>query len=172
MLDELQSIADAQDLVRRRRGRRGLELLESLNQEPSVNVRIIDDEVPEVSEVDAKLVTLGRRLGVRLMTTDRPLAKVAELQGVECLNLARLANGLREARVPGEIVELEIVREGSEEGQGIGFLEDGSMVVVTDAASLTGTTAAIRLGHEVTTSRGRMLFATLAAGSEPIAPIG
>ena len=172
VLDELQSIADAQDLVRRRRGRRGLELLESLNQEPSVNVRIIDDEVPEVSEVDAKLVTLGRRLGVRLMTTDRPLAKVAELQGVECLNLARLANGLREARVPGEIVELEIVREGSEEGQGIGFLEDGSMVVVTDAASLTGTTAAIRLGHEVTTSRGRMLFATLAAGSEPIAPIG
>ncbi len=161
VLDELQSIADAQDLVRRRRGRRGLELLESLNQESSISVHILDDEVPEVSEVDAKLVTLGRRLGVRLLTTDRPLAKVAELQGVQCLNLARLANGLREKTVPGEIASIEIVREGSEAGQGVGFLDDGSMVVVTDAVALVGTTSEVKLGHEVITSRGRMLFATI-----------
>jgi len=169
VLDELQSIADAQDLVRRRRGRRGLELLEALNQEPSTSVRILDDEVPEVSEVDAKLVTLGRRLGVRLLTTDRPLAKVAELQGVQCLNLARLAHGLRETTVPGEIASIEIVREGSETGQGVGFLDDGSMVVVTDAGHLIGETAQVKLGHEVSTSRGRMLFATISQ-PRPVMP--
>jgi len=169
VLDELQSIADAQDLSRRRRGRRGLELLESLNHEQNVSVRVLDDEVPEVEEVDAKLVTLGRRLGVRLLTTDRPLAKVAELQGVPCLNLARLADGLRETRIPGETLELELVREGSETGQGVGFLEDGSMVVVTDGAACIGSTTMIRVGHEVSTSRGRMLFATLVNDSEPVA---
>lgn len=161
VLDELQSIADAQDPVRRRRGRRGLELLEGLHNEPSVNVRILDDEVPEVVEVDAKLVTLGRRLGVRLLTTDRPLAKVAELQGVTCLNLARLADGLRRARIPGEELSVEIVREGSEPGQGVGFLDDGAMVVVTDAAPFVGARVAVKLGHEVNTSRGTMHFATL-----------
>jgi len=168
VLDELQSIADAQDLIRRRRGRRGLELLESLNHEPHVSVRVLDDEVPEVQEVDAKLVTLGRRLGVRLLTTDRPLAKVAELQGVPCLNLARLADGLRETRVPGETLEMEVVREGSEPGQGVGFLDDGSMVVITDAAALIGSTTMIRVGHEVSTSRGRMLFATVVEDSEAV----
>ena len=166
VLDEIQSIADAQDLQRRRRGRRALELLEVLDRQQNVGVRILEDEVPEVEAVDAKLVTLGRRLGVRLLTADQPLAKVAALQGVECVNLRRLAEGLRPLVVPGDVVDLEIVRAGSDPGQGVGFLADGSLVVVGDAESLVGREVSVRLGKEVTTSRGRMLFATLATVDE------
>jgi len=172
VIDELQGIADAQDLARRRRGRRGLELLDVLDDERQVTVRIVDDEVPEVAEVDAKLVVLCRRMGVGLLTMDRALAKVAELQGVRCLNLQRLAEGLRPALVTGEVVRVELVKEGTEEGQGVGYLADGSMIVVNDAASLIGSEVDVRTGSEVTTSRGRMYFGTLAdaAGADPLAP--
>ncbi len=163
VLDEIQSIADAQDLQRRRRGRRALELLEVLDRQQNVGVRILEDEVPEVEAVDAKLVTLGRRLGVRLLTADQPLAKVAALQGVDCVNLRRLAEGLRPLVVPGDVIRLEIVRAGSDPGQGVGFLDDGSMVVVGGAEPLVGEEVPVRLGKEVSTSRGRMLFATLSA---------
>ncbi len=173
VLDEIQSIADAQDVQRRRRGRRALELLDVLDRQPNVGVRILEDEVPEVEAVDAKLVTLGRRLGVRLLTADQPLAKVAGLQGVDCVNLRRLAEGLKPLVVPGDVVNLEIVRPGSDPGQGVGFLADGSLVVVGDAESLVGEEVPIRLGKEVSTSRGRMFFATVVSGEgapEPVVP--
>jgi uncharacterized protein YacL len=160
VLDELQGIADAQDPFRRRRGRRGLEMLEALRRE-RFNLHIVDDEVPEFDEVDAKLIALARRLKASLVTTDHNLQRVAELQGVTCLNVNRLADVLRPAVVPGEIIRLPITRQGREPGQGVGFLDDGTMVVVGDAAPLVGSDAAVRITSNVQTSVGRMLFATL-----------
>ena len=160
VLDELQGIADAQDPQRRRRGRRGLETLEVLDREARVRVQILDDEVPEVTEVDAKLVSLARRLHVGLLTRDQPLRQIAELQGVPCLDVERLAEGLRPHHVPGDVLEVEIAREGKEPGQGVAFLDDGSMVVVGDAGGQVGSTMRVRVASEVQTSVGRMLFAT------------
>src|SRR5205807_5597135 len=108
VLDEMQGIADAAEPARRRRGRRGLEVLDSLQGDPRVTLHILDDAVPEFATVDAKLVALARRLAVGLMTTDFNLQRVAELQGVPCLNLNRLAEGLRPVHVPGEVVHLAI----------------------------------------------------------------
>jgi uncharacterized protein YacL len=161
VLDELQTIADAQDPLRRRRGQRGLDLLAALQGQSGIDVHILDDEVVELDEVDAKLVTLARRLDVSLLTVDANLQRVAELQGVRCLNLDRLASGLRPVHVPGETVRLPITREGREPGQGVGFLDDGTMVVVGDAEDLVGQEVEVRITGNVQTSVGRMLFATV-----------
>jgi uncharacterized protein YacL len=161
VLDELQTIADAQDPLRRRRGQRGLDLLGALQAQPGVDVHILDDEVVEHEEVDAKLLALARRLEVGLLTVDANLQRVAELQGVHCLNLDRLASGLRPVHVPGETLRIPITREGKEPGQGVGFLDDGTMVVVGDAAPLVGQEVEVRVTGNVQTSVGRMLFATV-----------
>lgn len=162
VLDELQAIADAGDEGRRRRGRRGLEVLEALRRGGLVAVEVGLDEVPEREAVDAKLVTLARRLGATLVTTDGALAQVAELQGVPVRNVNRLAAGLRPVVVPGEVLHLPISREGKEPGQGVGYLEDGTMVVVGGAASYVGRDVRVRVTSHVQTSAGRMLFATVA----------
>lgn len=162
VLDEVQTIADAQDPARRRRGRRGLEILEALRHFPGMEVHVLDDEVPEFEEVDAKLVALARRLGVRLLTVDGALQKVAEVQGVPCLSLHRLTDGLKPVHVPGEVIRLPIAKPGKEPGQGVGFLEDGTMVVVADATAMVGHEVDVRITSNVQTSVGRMLFASLA----------
>ncbi|HMC52440.1 MAG TPA: PIN domain-containing protein [Acidimicrobiales bacterium] len=164
VLDELQAIADAQDPVRRRRGRRGLDLLDALQHTPGLGVHVVDDEVLEHEEVDAKLVALARRLQVQLLTVDSPLQRVAELQGVHCLNVDSLSEGLRKVHLPGETLRLPITREGKEPGQGVGFLDDGTMVVVGDAAPLVGQEIDVRVTGNVQTSVGRMLFASMAPG--------
>ena len=161
VLDELQGIADGQDPNRRRRGRRGLEMLEALRERTDVQVHVLDDEVPEHEEVDAKLVALARRLRTSLITVDEPLRKVAELQGVRCLNVGRLAEGLRPPHVAGDVLRLPVSRQGKEPGQGVGFLDDGTMVVVTDAADLVDQEVDVRVTTHVQTSMGRMLFASL-----------
>jgi uncharacterized protein YacL len=161
VLDEIQTIADAQDSLRRRRGQRGLEVLAALQNTPPFDVHVLDEEVVEHDEVDAKLVALARRLEVGLLTVDGNLQRVAELQGVRCLNLHRLADGLRPVLVPGETVRLPITREGKEPGQGVGFLDDGTMVVVGDAAKLVGQEVEVRITGNAQTSVGRMLFATV-----------
>src|SRR5437870_1025531 len=145
VLDELQGIADAAEPARRRRGRRGLEVLDSLKGDPRVELHIVDDEVPEFATVDAKLVALARRLDVGLMTTDFNLQRVAELQGVTCLNLNRLAETLRPVHVPGEVVRFTVSRPGREAGQGVGFLDDGTMVVVGGASDMVGETVAVHV---------------------------
>jgi uncharacterized protein YacL len=165
VLDELQAIADAQDPNRRRRGRRGLEMLEAMQHQSGIEVHVLDDEVPEHEEVDAKLVALARRLKANLLTVDEPLQRVAELQGVRCLSLRRLADGVRPVHVPGEVVLVPITREGKEPGQGVGFLDDGTMVVVGDAAPMVGREIEVRITSNVQTSMGRMLFASLAPPS-------
>lgn len=162
ILDELQSIADAQDPVRRRKGRRGLDMLEALQRQTGIAVHVVHDDVVEQDEIDAKLVTLARRLRVGLITVDEPLQRIAELQGVRCLNLHRLADSLRPAHVPGEVVRIPITREGKETGQGVGFLDDGTMVVVGDAAEFIGHEVDVRITSNVKTSMGNMLFASVA----------
>lgn len=164
VLDELQGIADAADDTRRRRGRRGLETLDVLRRDPRVVITVVDDEVPEFDAVDAKLVALARRLPADIVTTDANLQSVAEMQGVRCRNLNRLAAGLRPAIVPGEVLNLPISREGKEPGQGVGFLDDGTMVVVGDAAELVGRDVAVRITSNVQTSVGRLLFASVIDG--------
>jgi uncharacterized protein YacL len=161
VLDELQGLADAQDPGRRRLGRRGLEVLDALRS--SDNLEILDDDVPERTEVDAKLVVLAQRTGARLLTLDTNLARVAELQGVVVLDLPRLARTLRPALVPGQVVRLPVSREGREPGQGVGFLDDGTMVVVTDGAELVGHEIDVRIATSVDTAKGRMFFASPAA---------
>lgn len=161
VLDELQSIADAQDPLRRRKGQRGLDLLSALQHVPGCEVHVLDDEVVEHDEVDAKLVALARRLEVGLLTVDTNLQRVAELQGVRCLSLHGLSDGLQPVLVPGETVLLPISREGKEPGQGVGFLDDGTMVVVGDAATFVGREVEVRITGNAQTSVGRMLFATV-----------
>jgi uncharacterized protein YacL len=166
VLDELQGIADAQDPTRRRRGRRALELLDVLRDVPGVEVHVLDDEVPEYVEVDAKLLALAKRLRVGLVTLDEPLQRIAGLQGIRCLSPQRLSDGLRPAHVSGEVMPLAITRPGKEPGQGVGFLDDGTMVVVTDAGELVGQEVDVRVTSSVQTSVGPMLFATPTASAE------
>lgn len=163
VLDEIQGIADAQEPTRRRRGRRGLEVLEALRTVPGVEVHVIDDEVPEHNEVDAKLLALAKRLRVTLLTLDEPLQRIAELQGVRCLSIQRLNDSLRPVVVAGETVHVTIARPGKEPGQGVGFLDDGTMVVVGDAADLVGHEVEVRVNSHVQTSMGQMLFASIAS---------
>ena len=167
VLDELQAVADMADESRRRRGRRGLEVLEAIRQLPGHTVHVLDDDVPEHEEVDAKLIALARRLQADLVTVDGPLQRVAELQGVRCLNLERLSEGLRPVYVPGETFNLPVVRVGREPGQGVGFLDDGTMVVVTGAAALVGREVPVQVTSGTQTSMGRMLFASI-AGAPPV----
>jgi uncharacterized protein YacL len=161
VLDELQGIADAADDARRRRGRRGLELLESLRSEGGPGLVVLPDEVPERDEVDAKLVVLASRLDAVLLTLDTALTRVAEIQGVTCLSFHRLATSLQPVLVPGEVVRLTVTRHGKDEGQGVGFLDDGTMVVVSDGAEKLGRAVEVSIASSVQTSRGRMFFASL-----------
>lgn len=169
VLDHLQTIAEAQDPARRRRGRRGIEMLEALRLQPDVTLHVVEDELPEYDDPDAKLVELARRSHCSLLTLDENLQRTAELQGVRCLSLRRLGEGMRPVYLPGERARIPIVREGKEAGQGVGFLDDGTMVVVGDAGALVGRDVDVRITSHVETSVGRMLFASLVA-SEPEVP--
>jgi len=167
VLDEVQSIADAHDPMRRRQGRRGLEVLDAVRQS-EVRVHVLDDEMVEFAEVDAKLVALARRLRVGLMTVDGPLQQVAELQGIRCLNPDLLVDGLRAERSTGDVLKVWLTRPGREDGQGVGFLEDGTMIVVGSAAELIGHEVEVRVTGQVQTSVGRMLFAALSEPTQPV----
>ena len=162
VLDEMQGFADSSDDTRRRRARRGLESLEVLEREGVSRVFVLDDEVVEHDAVDAKLVALARRLQLRLLTNDGPLARNAELQGVPTCNLRRLAQELAPAIVPGDFVRVALTRPGKEDGQGVGHLDDGSMVVVNGGVDLVGgPDVMLQITSVVPTSGGRLLFARL-----------
>jgi uncharacterized protein YacL len=164
VLDEVQGLADASDETRRRRARRGLETLEVLQREGPVRVFVLDDEVPEHAEVDAKLVALTKRLQLRLLTNDQPLARIAGVQGVPTCNIRRLALDLAPVILPGDFVKVALTREGREVGQGVGHLDDGSMVVVNGGSELVGgPDVQLQVTSVVPTSAGRMVFASLEA---------
>lgn len=170
VLDELQGLADAQDTSRRRRGRRGLEILEALADDRRIRLHILDDDFPGIEQVDSKLIALGKRHRITLLTLDRPLAALARLDGVAVVEVETLADSLRPDVQHGSTHDVEIVREGKEAGQGVGFLDGGSMVVVTDGAHHVGETVAIEVSTSMQTSVGRLYFATMIDGAGPASP--
>jgi len=161
VLNELQAVADLADPTRRARGRRGLEMLSRLQKNPRLEIKIHEADFPEVKEVDAKLLRLTHNLGARLFTTDYNLGKVAELQHVSYVNISELSNLLRPVILPGEIISLRLVREGKEKGQGIGYLTDGTMVVVNEAARSIGQQAQVQVSTVRQTGAGVIVFAEL-----------
>jgi len=159
VLGELQGLADAADELRRGRGRRGLEVLETLRREPGVEVLVVDDEAPGVPEVDAKLVRMCLDRGVALLTLDTNLARSAALAGVRVMNLHALALALRPPVVAGDEVSVLLTKPGKESGQAVGYLDDGTMVVVERAREGIGSEARVHVTSVLTTANGRMVFA-------------
>ena len=159
VLLELQQISDSSDDVKRARGRRGFEMLNRLQHNTKIEVRIHDGDFPEEKGVDAKLVRLARNLNAKLFTNDSNLAKVANLQNVVCVNLHEVSHFMKTAMIPGEPIQLKIVREGRDKGQGIGYLPDGTMVSVNNGQSHLGQTVEAHVLSTVQTGAGVLVFA-------------
>lgn len=157
VLDELQNIADSEEPMRRAKGRRGLEVLNNLKKK--TKVKVLDDDFEKINEVDAKLVKLAKKEGYKLLTTDYNLNKVAKIQGVEVLNLNELANSLKPYVLPGEDLEIKIVQAGKEKNQGVGYLSDGTMVVVEGGDKHIGETVLTEVKRIFQTDAGKMFFA-------------
>jgi len=155
VLKELQQIADSTDPIKRQRGRRGLEILNTIQKETGVNVSVHDDDVPDVKEVDAKLVKLAQLLDAKIMTVDFNLNHVASFQGVKVLNINELANALKPVVFPGELMTLKLLKEGKEYNQAVGYLDDGTMVVVEDARRLIGQEVKVAVTSVLQTPAGR-----------------
>lgn len=166
VLQELQHIADSTDSSRRVRGRRGLDMLKKLQESERAEVRIERQDFDHLQEVDAKLVALALRLNASIVTNDYNLSKVAEVQGIRVLNINKLTNALRPVVLPGEVLRLHILKEGKEQGQGIAYLEDGTMVVVENAASLLGQEVEASVTSILQTTGGRMIFTTLKSSEQ------
>jgi uncharacterized protein YacL len=159
VLEELQHIADSADSMRRNRGRRGLEVLQRLQKESPVPVEISDADAEGVPEVDAKLVKLARQWKCAIITNDFNLNRVAELQGVKVLNINELAHAVKPILLPGEEMAVKIMQEGKEIGQGVGYLDDGTMIVVENGKSFIGSTIDVTVTRVLQTVAGRMIFA-------------
>lgn len=161
VLKEIQQIADSSDAIKRARGKRGLEMLNRIQRNSGAEVRIHEGDFPEEREVDAKLVRLARNLNARLYTNDYNLSKVAELQKVSCVNLHEVAKCLKVILLPGEILRLKIVREGKDKGQGIGYMPDGTMVVVHNAQPHVGEQVEAEVQSLLQTGAGIIVFADM-----------
>lgn len=159
VLKELHQIADSNDPVRRARGRRGLDVLSRLQRNPRQEVKIHEGDFPEETGVDGKLVRLARVLGAKLFTTDYNLGKIAELQSVPHVNVNELASRLKPVVLPGETLSLRLVREGRDKGQGVGYLSDGTMVVVNQGQSLIGQQVEVQVQSLLQTGAGVIIFA-------------
>lgn len=163
VLNELQHIADSPDVLRRNRGRRGLEILGRLQKDAETRVEISEMDVEGVREVDSKLVKLAREMGCAIMTNDYNLNSVAKLQGVKVLNVNELANAVKVVVLPGESLSVRIIQEGKEAGQGVGYLDDGTMVVVEDGRRYIDQDVEVLVTRVLQTVAGRMIFAQLEA---------
>jgi uncharacterized protein YacL len=159
VLNELQHIADSPDSLRRQRGRRGLDILNQLQKDPSISFRITDLDVEGVRAVDDKLVVLAKQLRCPILTNDYNLNRVAELQGVQVLNINELANAVKTVFLPGETINVLVIQEGKEAGQGVGYLDDGTMVVVEDGVGLIDEQISASVTKVLQTAAGRMIFA-------------
>jgi uncharacterized protein YacL len=159
VLNELQYVSDSADNLRRQRGRRGMEVLSELQKDANIPVTITDIDVEGVREVDDRLVVLARQLNCPILTNDYNLNRIAELQGVKVLNINELANAVKAILLPGESLEMAIIQEGKEYGQGVGYMEDGTMVVVEDGHKFIGHTIKITVSKVLQTAAGRMIFA-------------
>jgi uncharacterized protein YacL len=161
VLNELQYIADSPDNLRRQRGRRGMEVLSRLQKETIIPVRISDIDVEGVRDVDDKLVILARQLRCPILTNDYNLNRIAELQGVAVLNVNELANAVKMVLLPGESLSVKIIQEGREAGQGVGYLDDGTMVVIEDGREYLNLDTTVIVTKVLQTAAGRMIFARI-----------
>ncbi|NWF99110.1 MAG: PIN domain-containing protein [Nitrospirae bacterium] len=161
ILQELQHIADSPDPMKRARGRRGLDILHKIQKMSHINVRIIDEDFPNLHEVDAKLVALAKLLNAKVITNDYNLNKVAGLHGISVLNINELANSLKPIVLPGESMKVFILKEGKEYNQGVAYLDDGTMVVVENARKFIGKNAEVTVTSVLQTTAGRMIFTKL-----------
>ena len=161
VLRELQQIADSQDSLKRNRGRRGLDMLNKIRKSGHMEVKIHEEDLPDIRDVDAKLIKLAKMLNAKVFTNDYNLNKIAELQGVSVLNINELANALKPVVIPGELMEAKIVKEGKEYNQAVAYLDDGTMVVIDNAKHLIGQTVKVIVTSVLQTAAGRMIFAKL-----------
>ncbi len=161
ILQELQHIADSPDPIRRAKGRRGLDILHRIQKLSNTEVVITEKDFPKIKEVDAKIITLARFLNAKVITNDFNLNKVAQLQDVIVLNINELANVLKPVVMPGEVLNLFVVKEGREHNQGVAYLDDGTMVVIENARKIIGKHAGIIVTSVLQTTAGRMIFAKL-----------
>ena len=159
VLEELQHIADMSDSLKRARGRRGLDILQKLQNDFSTQVEIINHDFDDISEVDSKLVRLGQLTGSKIITNDYNLNKVAELRGGSVLNINELANAIKPVVIPGECMHVTVVKEGKESGQGVAYLEDGTMIVVENGRKFINETINVEVTSALQTAAGRMIFA-------------
>ncbi len=164
VLKELQAVAASSDPIKQARGRRGMEVLNELRRIKHLDIRTPESQVSRRQDVDAKLVFLAQSMRAKLLTTDFNLTKLAEFQGVQCLNLNQLAKSLRPELVLGELLTLELSRPGKEDGQAVGYLDDGSMVVVVDGRNQLGRRVEVEVTSVLPTSGGKMVFARLTGG--------
>jgi len=161
VLRELQQIADSTDPIKRQRGRRGLEILNTIQKEPGMDISIHEQDFPETSEVDAKLVMLAKLIEAKILTVDFNLNRVASIQGIKVLNINELANTLKPVVFPGEQMHIKLIKEGKEHNQAIGYLDDGTMVVVEDARKMIGQDVEVAVTSVLQTQAGRMIFTKL-----------
>ncbi|PIP19285.1 MAG: PIN domain nuclease [Candidatus Omnitrophica bacterium CG08_land_8_20_14_0_20_41_16] len=161
VLHELQQIADSTDPIKRQRGRRGLEILNTIQKESGLDITINEEDFAGTSEVDAKLVKLAKLLGAKILTIDFNLNRVATIQGIKVLNINELANALKSLVFPGEEIQIKLIKEGKEHNQAVGYLDDGTMVVVEDARRLMGQEVKAAVTSVLQTQAGRMIFAKL-----------
>jgi len=159
VLDELQHIADSSDTLRRNRGRRGLEILAQMQKQSATPVEVAEEEVPEATEVDAKLVALAKARSRVILTNDFNLNRVAEVQGLRVMNINSLANAVKPAVLPGEELRVRVIQEGKEAGQGVGFLDDGTMIVVEGGGRFMDKDLDVSVTRVLQTVAGRMIFA-------------
>lgn len=161
VLRELQQISDSSDPIKRQRGRRGLEILDLIQKDLRIHVNIQEEDFPEIVEVDTKLVRLAKLLEAKVFTVDYNLNRVASLQGVKVLNINELANAIKTIVLPGEEIRVRLIKEGKEFNQAVGYLDDGTMIVVEDAKRLIGQEVRVAITSTLQTPAGRMIFAKL-----------
>ena len=158
VLNELQHIADSTEPLRRNKGRRGFDILRALQNNPAIDVEISEEEVPHLPEVDAKLVHLAQKQESTIITNDLNLNKVAELQSVKVLNINELSNAVRPVVIAGEVIQVLLLKEGKEPNQGVGYLDDGTMVIVEDGKPYIGSALNVEVTQMLRTSAGQMIF--------------
>ena len=159
VLEELQHISDSADVLKRNRGRRGLDILQSMQQKEIIAIKVIADDFEDITEVDSKLMRLALDKKWKIVTNDFNLNKVASLQGIEVLNLNDLANALKQAMIPGEWIRVQVIKEGKEDNQGVAYLDDGTMIVIENGAQYVDTSIDVMVTSVLQTSAGRMIFA-------------
>ncbi len=161
VLNELQFVADSSDSMKRSRGRRGLDILNRMQKSSAINIEILEQDFTKIKGVDGKLVALAKKINAKLLTNDYNLNKVAELQGVRVLNVNELANAMKPVVLPGEQMVVKIIREGKELGQGVGYLDDGTMIIVDHAQKMLNMNVEVVVTSVLQTTAGRMIFSEL-----------